>query len=139
MFVQIKSLMKISSQSQVNMRQASHSTCLVAEDFYTPPVSSVGFSVLSSGVYPSVRQHTSFLIDSLTFYRRILFRVCILIVIGDEWFMIVDGRNLSIFCILETKVLPLILFSACNRLRKNHKPIQKTQALKVCYSGCSSF
>ena len=51
----------------------------------------------SVSVRLSVRPCSSFLIDNLSIYSRNFFKFCIHIVIGDEWYGIVNGQNLSIF------------------------------------------
>ena len=54
-----------------------------------------GYYVIPLGVClsvrPSVRAH------HLSFYSRNFFKFCIHIVIGDEWYGIVNGQNSSIF------------------------------------------
>ena len=76
--------------------------------FYTPPLKcgevlcytlrclSVRPSVCPS-VRPSVRPCSPFPIDNLSIYSRNFFKFCIHIVIGDEWYGIVNGQNPSIF------------------------------------------
>ena len=46
---------------------------------------------------PSVRPSAPFPIDNLSIYSQIFFKFCIHIVIGDEWYGIVNGQNSSIF------------------------------------------
>ena len=80
--------------------------------FYTPPLKcgevlcytlrclSVRPSVRPSvrlSVRPSVRPCSPFPIDNLSIYSRNFFKFCIHIVIGDEWYGIVNGQNPSIF------------------------------------------
>ena len=80
--------------------------------FYTPPLKcgevlcytlrclSVCPSVRPSvppSVRPSVRPCSPFPIDNLSIYSRNFFKFCIHIVIGDEWYGIVNGQNPSIF------------------------------------------
>ena len=48
-------------------------------------------------VRPSLRPCSPFPIDNLSIYSRIFFKFCIHIVIGDEWYGIVNGQNPSIF------------------------------------------
>ena len=48
-------------------------------------------------VRPSVRPSAPFPIENLSIYSRIFFKFCIHIVIGDEWYGIVNGQNPSIF------------------------------------------
>ena len=76
--------------------------------FYTPPLKcgevlcytlrclSVCPSVRLS-IRPSVRPCSPFPIDNLSIYSRNFFKFCIHIVIGDEWYGIVNGQNPSIF------------------------------------------
>ena len=52
---------------------------------------------LSVSVCPSVRPCSPFPFDNLSIYSRNFFKFCIHIVIGDEWYGIVNGQNLSIF------------------------------------------
>ena len=72
--------------------------------FYTPPHFSVGvlcytFRCLSvrPSVCPSIRPCSPFSIDNLSIYSRIFFKFGIHIVIGDEWYGIVNRQNPSIF------------------------------------------
>ena len=68
--------------------------------FYTPPHFSVGvlcYTFRCLSVCPSVRPCSPFPIDNLSNYSRIFFKFCIHIVIGDEWYGIVNGQNPSIF------------------------------------------
>ena len=51
----------------------------------------------SVSVRPSVRPCSPFPIDNLSIYSRNFFKFCIHIVIGDEWYGIVNGQNPSIF------------------------------------------
>ena len=48
-------------------------------------------------IRPSVRPCSPFPIDILSIYPRNFFKFCIHIVIGDEWYGIVNGQNPSIF------------------------------------------
>ena len=48
-------------------------------------------------VRPSVRPSAPFPINNLSIYSWNFFKFCIHIVIGDEWYGIVNGQNLSIF------------------------------------------
>ena len=52
---------------------------------------------LSMSVCPCVRPCSPFPIDNLSIYSWNFFKFCIHIVIGDEWYGIVNGQNLSIF------------------------------------------
>ena len=64
------------------------------------PSVSVRLSVRPSvrlSVRPSVRPSAPFPIDNLSIYSRNFFKFCIHIVIGDEWYGIVNGPNPSIF------------------------------------------
>ena len=68
--------------------------------FYTPPHFSVGvlcYTLRCLSVCPSVRPCSPFPIDNLSIYSRIFFKFCVHIVIGDEWYGIVNGQNPSIF------------------------------------------
>ena len=68
--------------------------------FYTPPHFSVGvlcYTFRCLSVRPSVRPCSPFPIDNLSIYSRNFFKFCIHIVIGDEWYGIVNGQNPSIF------------------------------------------
>ena len=80
--------------------------------FYTPPLKcgevlcytlrclSVRPSVRPSvcpSVRPSVRPCSPFPIDNLSIFSRNFFKFCIHIVIGNEWYGIVNGQNPSIF------------------------------------------
>ena len=56
----------------------------------------ISFGVCPS-VRPSVRPSAPFPIDNLSIYSRIFFKFCIHIVIGDEWYGIVNGHNPYIF------------------------------------------
>ena len=56
----------------------------------------IPFGVCPS-VRPSVRPCSPFPIDNLSIYSRNFFKFCIHIVIGDEWYGIVNGQNPSIF------------------------------------------
>ena len=51
----------------------------------------------SVSVRPSVRPCSPFPIDNLSIYSRNFFKFFIHIVIGDEWYGIVNGQNPSIF------------------------------------------
>ena len=51
----------------------------------------------SVSVRPSVRPCSPFPIDNLSINPRNFFKFCIHIVIGDEWYGIVNGQNPSIF------------------------------------------
>ena len=56
----------------------------------------IPFGVCPS-VRPSIRPCSPFPIDNLSIYSRNFFKFCIHIVIGDEWYGIVNGQNPSIF------------------------------------------
>ena len=51
----------------------------------------------SVSVRLSVRPSAPFQIDNLSIYSRNFFKLSIHIVIGDEWYGIVNGQNPSIF------------------------------------------
>ena len=55
------------------------------------------YYVIPFGVCPSVRPAAPFPIDNLSIYSRNFFKFCIHIVIGDEWYGIVNGQNPFIF------------------------------------------
>ena len=68
--------------------------------FYTPPHFSgevLCYTLRCLSVRPSVRLCSPFPIDNLSIYSRNFFKFCIHIVIGDEWYWIVNGQNPSIF------------------------------------------
>ena len=65
-------------------------------DFYTPPLK-CGEVLCYTLRCPSVRPSAPFPIDNLSIYSRNFFKFCIHIVIGDEWYGIVNGQNPSIF------------------------------------------
>ena len=69
---------------------------LSANIFYTPPHFSVGVLCYTFRCL-SVRPCSPFPIDNLSIYSRNCFKFCIHIVIGDEWYGIVNGQNPSIF------------------------------------------
>ena len=77
-------------------------TCLLR--FYTPPLKcgevlcyTLWCLSVCPSVCPSVRSCSPFPIDNLSIYSRNFFKFCIHIVIGDEWYGIVNGQNPSIF------------------------------------------
>ena len=77
-----------------------HSFSPSMSPFYTPPHFSVGilcYTLRCLSVLPSVRPCSPFLIDNLSIYSRNFFKFCIHIVIGDEWYGIVNGQSPSIF------------------------------------------
>ena len=55
-----------------------------------------GYCVIPFGVCPSVRAH-HFRSITWVFIHGVFFKFCIHIVIGDEWYGIVNGQNPSIF------------------------------------------
>ena len=55
------------------------------------------YYVIPFCVCPSIRPCSPFPIDNLSIYSRNFFKFCIHIVIGDEWYGIVNGQNPSIF------------------------------------------
>ena len=68
--------------------------------FYTPPLKCgevLCYTLRCLSVCPSVRPSAPFPIDNLSIYSRNFFKFCIHIVIGDEWYGIVNGQNPSIF------------------------------------------
>ena len=64
--------------------------------FYTPPLK-CGEVLCYTLRCLSVRPSAPFPIDNLSIYSRNFFKFCIHIVIGDEWYGIVNGQNPSIF------------------------------------------
>ena len=64
--------------------------------FYTPPLK-CGEVLCYTLRCLSVRPCSPFPIDNLSIYSRNFFKFCIHIVIGDEWYGIVNGKNPSIF------------------------------------------
>ena len=67
---------------------------------YTPPLKCgevLCYTLRCLSVCPSVRPCSPFPIDNLIIYSRNFFKFCIHIVIGDEWYGIVNGKNPSIF------------------------------------------
>ena len=64
--------------------------------FYTPPLK-CGEVLCYTLRCLSVRPCSPFPIDNLSIYSRNFFKFCIHIVIGDEWYGIVNGQNPSIF------------------------------------------
>ena len=68
--------------------------------FYTPPLKCgevLCYTLRCLSVRPSVRPCSPFPTDYLSIYSRNFFKFCIHIVIGDEWYGIVNGQNPSIF------------------------------------------
>ena len=68
--------------------------------FYTPPLKCgevLCYTLRCLSVCPSVRPCSPFPIDNLSIYSRIFFKFCIHIVIGHEWYGIVNGQNPSFF------------------------------------------
>ena len=68
--------------------------------FNTPPHFSVGvlcYTFRCLSVRRSIRPCSPFPIDNLSIYSRNFLKFCIHIVIGDEWYGIVNGQNPSIF------------------------------------------
>ena len=71
---------------------------LIRTDIFIPRHTLVArYYVIPFGVCPSVRPSSPFPIDNLSIYSRNFFKFCIHIVIGDEWYGIVNGQNPSIF------------------------------------------
>ena len=72
----------------------------ILRHFYTPPLKCgevLCYTLRCLSVCPSVRPCSPFPIDNLSIYSRNFFKFCIYIVIGDEWYGIVNGQNPSIF------------------------------------------
>ena len=70
--------------------------CIVLCTFYTPPLKCGGVLCYTFRCL-SIRPCSPFPIDNLSIYSRNFFKFCIHIVIGDEWYGIVNGQNPSIF------------------------------------------
>ena len=73
---------------------------IILASFYTPPLKCgevLCYTLRCLSVCPSVRPSTPFPIDNLSIYSQNFFKFCIHIVIGDEWYGIVNGQNPSIF------------------------------------------
>ena len=64
--------------------------------FYTPPLKCGGVLCYTFQCL-SVRPCSPFPIDNLSIYSRNFFKFCIHIVIGNEWYGIVNGQHPSIF------------------------------------------
>ena len=64
--------------------------------FYIPPLKCGGVLCFTFRCL-SVRPCSPFSIDNLSIYSQNFFKFCIHIVIGDEWYGIVNGQNPSIF------------------------------------------
>ena len=72
-------------------------TCFIELLFIPRHTLVSGYYVIPFGVCPSVRPCSPFPIDNLSIYSQNFFKFCIHIVIGDEWYGIVNGQNPSIF------------------------------------------
>ena len=73
---------------------------ILISDHYTPPLKCgevLCYTLRCLSVRLSVRPCSPFPIDNLSIYSRNFFKFCIHIVIGDEWYGIVNGQNPSIF------------------------------------------
>ena len=67
-------------------------------NFYTPPhFSGEVLCYTLRRLWPSVRPCSPFPINNLSIYAQNFFKFCIHIVIGDEWYGIVNGQNPTIF------------------------------------------
>ena len=96
----------------------SKAVVLLLLTFYTRPHFSVGVLFYTFRCL-SVRPCSPFLIDNLSIYSRNFFKFCIHIVIGDEWYGIVNGQNPSIFNGVTAlfrigKMVSGLLFLYCN-------------------------
>ena len=80
-------------ESQVNFTESQK---VSQPTFYTPPLK-CGEVLCYTFRCLSVRPCSPFPIDNLSIYSRIFFKFCIHIVIGNEWYGIVNGQNPSIF------------------------------------------
>ena len=95
--------LKSSSLTNYSLITGQHSTIFsinhqyfLTHHFYTPPHFS-GEVLCYTLRCLSVRPCSPFPIDNLSIYSRNFFKFCIHIVIGDEWYGIVNGQNPSIF------------------------------------------
>ena len=83
----------------INVRQLFAADNFSKRHFYTPPLKCgevLCYTLRCLSVRPSVRPCSPFPIDNLSIYSRNFFKFCIHIVIGDEWYGIVNGQNPSI-------------------------------------------
>ena len=88
-------------------------------------------------VRPSVRLSSPFPIDNLSIYSRNFFKFCIHIVIGDEWYGIVNGQNPSIFNGVTAlfrigKMVSGLLFLYCSRYLNETSQICCTSKVTYC-------
>ena len=100
MFVFVKSIKGCFKRDSFNDKHVNLSLLKDFYPFYTPPHFSVGvlcYTLWCLSVCPSVHPCSPFPIDNLSIYSRIFFKFCLHIVIGDEWYGIVNGQNPSIF------------------------------------------
>ena len=91
----------------------------------------------SVSVRLSVRPCSPFPIDNLSIYSRIFFKFCIHIVIGDEWYGIVNGQNPSIFNGVTAlfrigKMVSGLLFLYCSRYLNETSKICCTSKVTYC-------
>ena len=109
--------------------------------FYTPPHLVARYYVIPFGVCPSVRPSvrpcSPFPIDNLCIYSRNFFKFCIHIVIGDEWYGIVNGQNPSIFNGVTAlfrigKMVSGLLFLYCSRYLNETSQICCTSKVTYC-------
>ena len=96
----IKSIFTITPFTDNGSKEILSILLFIVLGLYTPPHFSVGvlcYTFRCLSVRPSVRPCSPFLIDNLSIYSRNFFKFCIHIVIGDEWYGIVNWQNPSIF------------------------------------------
>ena len=101
-----------------------------------------GYYVIPFSVCPSVRLCSPFLIDNLSIYSRNFFKFCIHIVIGDEWYGIVNGQNPSIFNGVTAlfrigKMVSGLLFLYCSCYLNETSQICCTSNVTYCDYGPS--
>ena len=91
-------------------------------------------------LYPSVSSvcpSAPFPIDNLSIFSRIFFKFCIHIVIGDEWYGIVNGQNPSIFNRVTAlfrigKMVSGLLFLYCSWYLNETSQICCTSKITYC-------
>ena len=95
-----KILYPLENSIQISWLRSDEAELIRIHSFYTPPHFSVGvlcYTFRCLSVCPSVHPCSPFPIDNLSIYSRNFFKFCIHIVIGDEWYGIVNGQNPPIF------------------------------------------
>ena len=86
-----------------------------------------GYYVIPFGVCPSVRPCSPFPIDNLSIYSRNFFKFCIHIVIGHEWYGIVNGQLFRI-----GKMVSGLLFLYCSWYLNETSQICCTSKVTYC-------